>query len=560
MLSYITPILFSASLVSAISYWLVSRGRKEFFIPARVTFHIATIGTMVAAAILMYLIQTDQFQYSYVWHYSSRELSTIFKYSAFYTGQEGSFLLWALYIGVIGIVLMQYAAKQKYEVQVMRVFVMVQAFLLLMIVVKNPFIYIWQAMPQATVGFVPRDGFGLNPLLQNYWIAIHPPMLFLGFASMTVPFVFAVAGLQKRDYQGWITTAMPWVLFGSMILGFGIMLGGFWAYETLGWGGFWGWDPVENSSLIPWLACIALVHTMLTQKRTKGLVKTNFVLAIFTFLLVLYSTFLTRSGVLGSASNHSFEDPGMYAYVLLLVFIAIFAAIGIVPLVRRAKDLIPLGKEYKVYSRETALGIGSAVLAACAVIVLLGTSWPIFAKAAVDVSYYNNLNLPIAIIIGLLNGLALLLKWRTTAPKELFKHSMFALIAAFVATVFIIWFGLNDIRFILLTFASFFALFVNVQIGYRIAQGNRRFIGAYVSHFGVSLLFLGIVATAHYSEKASIELTQGQEASALGYKFTFLGKQQIETDKVDREKYLYNIKITKGNEDFIVHPVVFWSE
>ncbi|HZV13542.1 MAG TPA: cytochrome c-type biogenesis CcmF C-terminal domain-containing protein, partial [Candidatus Kapabacteria bacterium] len=321
-----------------------------------------------------------------------------------------------------------------------------------------------------------------------------------------------------------------------------------------------GWDPVENSSLIPWLACVALVHTMLAQKRTKGLVKTNFILAISTFLLVLYSTFLTRSGVLGESSVHSFVSPGMFAYVLLLAFIVIFAAIGITPLVRRAKELIPIGREYKVYSRETALGIGSAVLAACAVIVLLGTSWPVFAKAAVDVSYYNNLNLPIAIIIALLNGLALLLKWRTTAPKELFRHSMFALIGAFVATVFIVWFGLHDVRFILLTFASFFALFVNLQIGSRIIQGNPRFIGAYVSHFGIALLFLGIVATSHYSEKASIELSQGQEASALGYQFTFLGKQQIETDKVDREKYQYDIQVTKGDEKFVVRPVVFWSD
>src|SRR5579883_758234 len=217
MLSYIIPFVFASSLVSAVSYWLVSRGRQEFFIPARVCYHIATVGTMVSAAILMYLLQTDQFQYTYVWEYSSRELSPLFKYSAFYSGQEGSFLLWALYIGIIGIVLMQYSAKKKYEVNVMRVFVLVQAFLLLMIVVKNPFMHVWDSFAGqngVSAGFIPHDGRGLNPLLQNYWIAIHPPLLFLGFASMTVPFVFAVAGLYKRDYQGWITTAMPWVLFG----------------------------------------------------------------------------------------------------------------------------------------------------------------------------------------------------------------------------------------------------------------------------------------------------------------------------------------------------------
>ena len=144
-------------------------------------------------------------------------------------------------------------------------------------------------------GQVPADGRGLNPLLQNFWMQIHPPILFFGFASMTPPFALAIAALIQKKYQDWVVSSLPWVVGGAMVLGLGISLGGFWAYETLGWGGWWGWDPVENSSLLPWLVSVSLVHTMLTQKRTKGLIMTNFILAILAFVMVLYSTFLTRS-------------------------------------------------------------------------------------------------------------------------------------------------------------------------------------------------------------------------------------------------------------------------
>ncbi len=168
-------------------------------------------------------------------------------------------------------------------------------------------------------GFVPLDGHGLNPLLQNFWMIIHPPMLFLGFSSLAVPFVLAVAALGQRNYKNWMNSALPWVLFSALALGAGLMLGGYWAYGVLGWGGWWGWDPVENSSLVPWIVTIILVHTMLVQIVTGKLVRTNFVLAILAYLLVVYSTFLTRSGILANSSVHSFVDPGTFAYVLLVL-------------------------------------------------------------------------------------------------------------------------------------------------------------------------------------------------------------------------------------------------
>ena len=149
-------------------------------------------------------------------------------------------------------------------------------------------------------------------------MVIHPQVLFIGFTSMSVPFAYAVAGMLKRDYVSWIRVSTPWTVFGAMVLGTGVVMGGFWAYETLGWGGYWGWDPVENSSLVPWLFCVASIHTMLSQRRSGSFIKTNFVLSILCFIMVLYSTFLTRSGVLGDTSVHSFVEPGMLVYWMLL--------------------------------------------------------------------------------------------------------------------------------------------------------------------------------------------------------------------------------------------------
>ena len=232
----------------------------------------------------------------------------------------------------------------------MLIYSAILSFLFLMLILKNPFTYIWDVFPKdlihagpipaSVVNYVwldqakgiwaqyPNEGKGLNPLLQNYWMVIHPQVLFIGFTSMSVPFAYAVAGMLKRDYVSWIRVSTPWTVFGAMVLGTGVVMGGFWAYETLGWGGYWGWDPVENSSLVPWLVCVASIHTMLSQRRSGSFIKTNFVLSILCFIMVLYSTFLTRSGVLGDTSVHSFVEPGMLVYWMLLAGLFLFAAIG----------------------------------------------------------------------------------------------------------------------------------------------------------------------------------------------------------------------------------------
>lgn len=580
--SIFLSLAFAMSLISCASYMrAMSRPSEGAIRIGRYGFHGAVISFMIASAILMYFILTHQYQYTYVWSHSSNSLSRPLLMATFYAGQEGSFMLWTLLTALIGVFVLGYAQRVRYEPQVMSIFMLVLLCLLMILVVKSPFETIYASFPDQDIpaGFVPPDGKGLNPQLENLWITIHPPILFLGFAAMTVPFAFAVAGLFKRDYQRWISISLPWALFASMVLGFGIMLGGWWAYETLGWGGFWAWDPVENSSLIPWLACVALVHTMLVQKRTGsvptrtggvykigGLVKTNFVLAIFAYGLVLYSTFLTRSGILGDTSVHSFVSPGAFVYQVLRTILLLFIGIGVVMLIVRWKDLKQASLSIRLMSRENALALGSAVILASAIVVLIGTSWPIILpifgkpKVAIPPDFYNQLHLPIAFVLVLLNGISMRLKWKSTSQNEFLRGIGIAAIIALAGTVVLYLLGIHDPIYIALGFGSLLAMVVNVQIGMKVMRGNPRFIGAYVSHAGVALMMLGVIFTARYSVTEQVQLVKGQPKEVFGYKITYTGATQIEKEKSDREKYRHDITLEKDGTRYVASPVIFWSD
>jgi cytochrome c-type biogenesis protein CcmF len=280
------------------------------------------------SALLMFLILEHDFSNGYVFSYSSRALPLHFLLSSFYAGQEGSFLFWALCTALLGLSLARYSRTRSSESWIMAVFMGIQVIMLMLVYAKTPFRAVWEMVPGAPLGEVPVDGRGLNPLLQNFWMVIHPPVLFIGFAAMAVPFALAIASLWRNDYKIFSAQAFGWLLFAVFVLGAGIMLGGYWAYGVLGWGGYWGWDPVENSSLVPWLTGVALVHTMLVHRRTGKLLRTNLALAIVSFLLVVYSTFLTRSGILGDSSVHAFVDPGATVYWLLVFFLALTSGVG----------------------------------------------------------------------------------------------------------------------------------------------------------------------------------------------------------------------------------------
>ncbi|MEK9139020.1 MAG: cytochrome c biogenesis protein CcsA [Bacteroidota bacterium] len=530
---------------------------------ARIFFHATVVSVMVTSAALLYLILTHQFQFSYVWSYSGRELSLPLLISTFYAGQEGSFLLWTLFTSLIGVFLLQDSSKKGYEPQVMTVYGLIELFLLLMLLVKNPFSYVWETwVGQVEAGFTPPDGRGLNPLLQNYWMVIHPQIMFSGFAAMGVPYAYAVAALMKRDYTSWIKPATPWLVFGCVVLGAAIMMGGFWAYETLGWGGYWGWDPVENSSLVPWLVGIAAIHTTLSQRKSGAFVKTNLVLSMLCFIFVLYSTFLTRSGVLGETSVHSFVDPGMWAYWLLVGMLVLFIGLGGGLLLWRRKEMPKGSMQHDYFSREFALFLGSAALVCAAIFVSVGTSSPLITTilqgktTAVDISYYSTTTLPLGIAIGILCGLAQLLWWTKSNKQELRRNLLTPTLLSIVATGVLVAIGVRDVLVALFVFGAAFALFSNLQVGWRIIRGSPKFAGGSIAHIGLAVMFLGFAASSKYDEKVTLSLPKGETIEALGYKLTYVGYKPV-----DREKFGFDVHVEyPGKPAQIISPIMYYSE
>ncbi|MGE5436122.1 MAG: heme lyase CcmF/NrfE family subunit [Syntrophothermus sp.] len=599
------------SIASMVTYVLAYRGKEKSLSYARLSYHVMSMLIIVASTILWYYILNHQYQYKYVYSYSSNELSFGFLFSTFWGGQEGSFMLWLLFTSIVGIVLQSYTSKLgDLEPRVMMVYTLATTFLLIMVspLFKNPFEMLWAepifislkdinpamlnlpvlqsfafADPASNENFVKVsaelnnalnaagysinqlvvDGKGLNPQLLNFWMQIHPPILFLGFSMATVPFAFAVAALIKNDYKNWIRQSFPWVLAGTGILGLGIMLGGYWAYEMLGWGGYWAWDPVENSSLVPWLVGAAAIHTMIVQKKTQNdqsvgkFAKTNLILCIMIYVLVLYSTFLTRSGVLGDASVHSFVDPGQLVYAFLVLFISTFTILGFGMLLYRWGSLTSLtSKEDGLLSRDFALFTGSAVLMASAIIVLVGTSAPLLGKA-VDTVFYNEMHVPLAIIIGLLNGLSLYLKWKDTKKEDLIKKIFPSAAATLVLTILIaVIAGLADIMLLLLVLSASFALVVNAQIAYQIIRGNKKMLGAYVAHIGIAIFILGVVGSAGLSQEAPLTLVKGKPVKHFGYEFTFTGVKQLPNEN----KYAFHIDITKDGKTYNAAPIMYISD
>jgi cytochrome c-type biogenesis protein CcmF len=276
-----------------------------------------------------------------------------------------------------------------------------------------------------------------------------------------------------------------------------------------------------------------------------------------TYVLVLYSTFLTRSGILGDASVHSFVDPGMTVYLFLIIFLGLFAVIGIGMIIYRWKYLTEhFSFEENILSRELALFTGSVALIASAIIVMVGTSAPIFGNT-VETKFYNELNLPIAIIIGLLNGLSILLKWKSTDGKDLWRQSRFAVFGTIVLTALIIVFGgVHNFMLILMTFSSAFALFVNGEIAYKIFRGRKSFVGAYIAHIGISLFFVGVLATAGHSDQTQVELVKGEKVNVLGHDLTFTGYEPFD----DGKKYHFNIEVSDGGSSRVVQPIMFVAD
>ena len=480
---------------------------------------------LVASGILVYLIMTHQFQYYYVWNYTSLDLETQYLFSAFYGGQEGSFMLWVLCSFVVGLGLIRWTRK-PYKAPVMFVMTLTQLFLLSMVVGwdilglqigASPFRTIAQEMPnapfiQANPDFVPADGSGLNDLLKSPWMMIHPPIIFVGFAMMTVPFAFAIASLWTKTYHDWIRPALPWTLAANLSLLTAIFLGGYWAYETLSFGGYWAWDPVENASLVPWLIGTAGIHAMIIQRKSSRAHKAAIFLAILAYIGIVYQTFLTRSGVLAEQSVHSFVDLGLYGQLLL--FILVMTIMGIGFYLYRYKELPSPEKESTILSREFMTFTGSMLLLILGLVIIIGTSSPIIGRFFVDnptppeIEFYNQWSMPIVIIMAFFTVIGQHLFWKKYTWESLAGILTIPLLLTSIASILSIILGdVRNIYYMVYIFAAWFAVIGNAAVILDLMKRKPKLIGGALNHIGFGVLLLGIIASSVYTEPLLDERT-----------------------------------------------------
>ncbi|WP_316821428.1 heme lyase CcmF/NrfE family subunit [Pedobacter gandavensis] len=530
---------FAASLLSTIAYYFATKnkdlGDQSWTRLGRISFLINWVSILGIGVTLFYLILNHNNEYYYVYSHSSKELPVYYIVSAFWEGQEGSFWLWAFWQSLLGAILIWKA--KSWENGVMTIVAFSQVFLTSMLlgveifgerIGSSPFILLREALdlkatapifadPENYKNYLKfiTDGRGLNPLLQNYWMVIHPPTLFLGFASMIVPFAYAVTGLWQKKYKEWVKPAMPWALFAVMILGTGIIMGSFWAYEALNFGGFWAWDPVENASIIPWLTLIAGVHVMIAFKNTGHSFFTAIVLIFISFVLVLYASFLTRSGILGETSVHSFTDLGMFGHLIL--YNVVFLAIPTVLLILRWKELPITNKDEETYSREFWMFIGALVITVACIQVIFSTSVPVFNAAfgtkfapPIDaIKYYNQWQAPFAILVTVISGFSQFMKYKRTDIRKFYSSLIASIVFAIVITAGFVY--LTDIytnlMYILLTFSCVFAILANARVLGQGLGGKRKLVGAAVAHMGFALLLIGALVAAATNKPISINAT-----------------------------------------------------
>lgn len=520
---------FGSALLATIFYFFAVKYKEDpsWQKYARVAFWVNLVSVLAIGAILFYIIYKMMFEYHYAWAHSSRTLPVYYIISSFWEGQEGSFWLWMFWQSAMGALLV-FKAK-KWENPVMTIVMLCQVCLGSMLlginvldvrVGSSPFILLREAMDwpifmRADYLSLIADGEGLNPLLQNYWMVIHPPTLFLGFAAMIVPFAYAAAGLWTRKYTDWIKPSMPWTLFAVMILGAGVIMGSFWAYEALNFGGFWAWDPVENAAIIPWLTLIAGVHVVIAYRHTGHSYFSAALLMMISFVLVIYASFLTRSGILGETSVHSFTDLGMFWQLVL--FNLIFLGIMVWLLVSRWKELPISKKDEETYSREFWLFIGAMVLLVACVQIIASTSIPVFnavfgtkiAPPVDAIAHYNKWQVPFAVVVAILSAFTQFLKYKKTDARKFYVNVVSSFIVAIVVTaVFVYVAGLyTNFMYIVLTFAGFFAIVANGRVLGDAFKGQWKLAGSSVAHIGFGFLLVGALAAAATSKVVSLNST-----------------------------------------------------
>jgi cytochrome c-type biogenesis protein CcmF len=538
------------SLATVWGYSLVLRGDAGSLVFARRAYDFFALSVVLASVVLLLLLAMRDFRVEYVSQYSGLDLPGRYQLAAFWAGQKGSFMIWLLWGSLLGLLVKRTAGKE--EPAVMGIYTLTLIGLLFILVRESPFVMLKQT---------PLDGTGLNPLLQDNWMVIHPPIMFIGYAASAIPFSFAMAALWRRDYKSWATRAFPWALGGFLVLGCAILLGGYWAYETLGWGGFWGWDPVENASLIPWLFGTVMVHG-LYMERTRGRYRrANYVLATLTYMSVLYGTFLTRSGVLADFSVHSFVDLGISGWLIGLM--GSFLLLSVWLLSTRLRSVPTEPNEDPLLSRGTFLVLSTISILVSALVITAGTSAPLLTKflkdpGQVGPEFYNRVNLPIAILIALLLSFVPFLSWKGEELPVVLRKMLWPGVFAVAVTIGVAVWRVRDPFHLLFFLLASLALATNASktiLKWRLA--GPRAAGGYMAHIGVGIILIGVLASSGYDESTKVTLVQGQpqQVGDVSLTFTrFIPRQGREKERMEVQG------VAKNGERFTIYPKLFVNQ
>jgi cytochrome c-type biogenesis protein CcmF len=496
---------------------------------------------LLATGLLLQALLARDFSLEYVAAYSSSTLPTNYTVAALWGGQKGSLLFWAFVLTTFSTIVQWQNREQNRELMpwVTAVLMIVTAFFLSLVTfITDPF----ERLPRAAV-----EGADLNPLLQNYWMMIHPPSLYTGYVSASVPFAFAIAALVTgRLGDQWIRTTRRWALFSWFFLSLGNLFGAMWAYEVLGWGGYWAWDPVENAAFMPWLVSTAYLHSVMIQEKKDMLRVWNMVLVLLTFSLTIFGTFLTRSGVISSV--HSFTQSGLGPFFIGFLLAVILVSGGLI--VYRLPELRTAGTIESFLSREAAFLFNNLILVGIAFAVFWGTVFPVISewvrgvKITVGPPFFNRVNAPLGVFLLFLMGVGPVIAWRRATARNLYRAFAFPVGAGLVAGAGMALAGMA----LSLAWATFalgvFVLGTIVQEFWRgmrarqamlhepapralarVVGKNRRRYGGYIVHVGIVAMFVGIAASSAFRTEVQRTMKPGETAD--------VGRYQLRYDRIE---------------------------
>ena len=562
---------FGFSILTVLTLFLYNKNGDErlFLTGQRLALGISFF-VFLATFILAYQLVQSNFDIDYVARYTSLETPVVYKISALWAGQSGSLLFWLFILSIYTtIVILQ--NQQKHNSLMPWVIITLAIVQMFFLVLTN---YVTNPFKPTDADFIVSNGNGLNPLLQNVTMATHPPTLYLGYVGFSVPFGFAISAMINRDTSPlWIQSIRRWSLVAWLFLSIGIILGGWWAYRELGWGGYWAWDPVENASFMPWLTATAFVHSIIIQEKKDMLRVWNMALIIITFTLCIFGTFLTRSGVMSSV--HSFTGSSLGPIFLTFVFSIMIVSFGMMYF--RRNELRSTKKMESFTSRESGFLFNNMVFVVMCFAVFWGTLFPVFSEAirgtkiTVGPPFFNQINIPIGLILLALTGIGPLLAWRKTGKKSLIRNFTFPIITGLIVAILLLIIGLRGAVVISFSLGAFVTATITTEFTrgiharrkkfnesiitalIKMVSKNRSRYGGYVVHLGIVFMFVGFTGHAFDQEK-EFSLKVGESNYVAGYNFKLI--QMSETERPNHYAWISDLRVTNDEGKFVtnLHP------